>query len=229
MKKPLTLLGLFTGIATTLVSLSGCGTAQTASTTTPTTRTSSQQSPSPSPSPSPSQSSSPSSTQSATSPSSSAPSSKTIVTSTSPSKNYTKNPPPPNAGAYSDLILKVNQVTSEGTAASSGRSLSLLRLKVTVTDPTSSMIALSMNDFAVMPSGQTGYVSSWNDYTTKGLTSSNTLFPFPFSPKSPQSYTILTRTGVSVTGDITVQVPNASQYRIVWASSHGKVAAQFTS
>ncbi len=189
--------------------LAGCGT-QSATPKSPPSKSlspaaSSSVSPSSSPSQSPSQSPSPSST----SPSPSI----TPSTSSTPATSQTA-PVPPGAGPYTDLSIHVVNVTPEGQASSSGTPLSLYLVKLSVYNPTSSLVALALNDFAVVTVGSTAY--SWNDYATTGITSTTSFFPFPIHASVPGSDTVNIFPDQTHTGYVTVQVPTATHYDLIW-------------
>ncbi len=85
---------------------------------------------------------------------------------------------------------------------------------------------MQLNDFSVIPvGGPAAY--SWNDYATTGLSSQNSLF-WPIDAKAPNEDPTVILSGVQKVGAVTVQVPSASRYQIVWgAPSSGKIAATF--
>lgn len=171
-----------------------------------------------------------SSTPSVTSSTSSSPSSPSgsgtpTSSSTSPSitnlqsSTVSASPPaPPGAGSYSELQVKLDSVQPEGTATTTGTPLNLYLLKITVTNPTSSVISIALNDFTVSPLSHPG-TYSWNDYVTTGITSSNSLFPFPLYPRSPRATVLNAFPSQSYTGLVTIQVPSASKYGLMWNQS----------
>lgn len=208
--------------------LSGCGLfgsssshhSQTPSSTPATGSTSSTSSSTPPSSSTPS-SSSASSTPSSTSASVSVSSSTTTPTTV-------QAPSPPGAGNYMELHVAVPSVTREGTATSSGKTLNLYLVKFSVTNPTSSLIQLTLNDMTVVPSGQ-AYHYSWNDYASSGLSSSTSLFPYPLTPTHPNSTVLDVFPGQTKKGTVTVQVPPSSQYQVRWGDSGSSaVVATFT-
>jgi hypothetical protein len=88
------------------------------------------------------------------------------------------------------------------------------------------MVALQLNDFSVIPVGGAA-TYSWNDYATAGLTQENSLF-WPIDASAPAADPRYIQSGTRVTGSVTVQVPPASQYEIVWGTPNsGQVAATF--
>lgn len=138
-------------------------------------------------------------------------------------------PLPPGAGSYTGLKAHVDSVVAEGTALINGHTLSVYRVRLTVTNPTSALVILALNDVTASPLGQTPSYS-WNDEVTTGLSSANSLFPYPLTPQSPQSTTVNIFPGQSVTGDVTVAVPRASSYAVSWweQGSSGPILATFT-
>ncbi len=117
--------------------------------------------------------------------------------------------------------------SNDGTATASGHSETVLKLTLTVNNPSTGTIELQLNDFSVIPvGGPAAY--SWNDYDTAGLTSYNSLF-WPIDARYPNEDPVVVLSGMQKTGAVTVQVPAASHYQIVWgAPSSGKIAATFS-
>lgn len=161
----------------------------------------------------PQSSSTPSPSPSSTSSSPSASVTPTITTSAPPSTTETA-PVPPGAGAYTSLGIHVTSVTNEGTATSSGKSLTVYRIGISVYNPTSSVVTLALNDFTVDPSGSSAY--SWNDYVTTGMSSSTSLFPYPLDPDRPAATAINVFPDATNKGYVTIQVASASQYQLLW-------------
>ncbi|PSR34408.1 MAG: hypothetical protein C7B46_05690 [Sulfobacillus benefaciens] len=187
--------------------LTGCGTQAATPKSSPSKSVSPAASSSVSPSSSPSQSPSPS-----PGPSSSSPSI-TPSTSSSPTTSQTA-PVPPGAGPYTDLSIHVVNVTPEGKASSSGTPLSLYLIKLSVYNPTSSLVSLALNDFTVVTAGSTAY--SWNDYVTTGITGTTSFFPFPIHASVPGSDTVNIFPDQTHTGYVTIQVPAADHYDLIW-------------
>ena len=98
---------------------------------------------------------------------------------------------------------------------------------MTVENPSTGTVGLVLNDFSVIPIGGP-YSYSWNDYDTNGLSQSNSLF-WPIDARTPNEDPLYILSGYSKTGAVTVQVPAASRYELVWGtpSAAGKVAATF--
>lgn len=142
-------------------------------------------------------------------------SSSVVVTSTTPnpSLDNSQSPPPPGAGSYSELRVTVNRVTPEGQVAGSSSRTYLVAL--TVSNPTSSMITVTLNTLTVWPGGQSPQYSE-NDRATAGLTSKDSLFPYPLTPAYPNSTQMNVFPGKNQTGDVTVEVPSASHYKVYW-------------
>lgn len=125
--------------------------------------------------------------------------------------------------------MQVVGVKADGTASTSGVSEAVYLVTITVHNPTSGVVNLYLNDFsAVKPGGPFKY--SWNDYVTSGLSSQNSLFPWPVHPSTPASNMRYVFPGNSITGAVTVEVPaGSSQYQMVWgAPNSGSIAATFT-
>ncbi|OLZ11708.1 hypothetical protein [Sulfobacillus thermosulfidooxidans] len=196
--------------------LAGCG-FHSASTTHHTIQAHSSTAPtaSPSPSPSPSPSSVPSSV--APSPSQS---------STTPSQDQSVTPPPPpGAGSYRELHIVVEHATNEGTTTINGQSLQIDLLTLKVENPTSGIIGLALNDVSVL-AGNNSY--SWNDFSSKGLSENNSLFPYPPTPKSPSADVTQILPDRPLTGDITVLVPARSSYELVFNGTTDPTSSQAT-
>ncbi len=164
---------------------------------------------SPSTAPSPSPSTQPSSSPSVT-PSSSSPTTSQSKTSPSPSQTP---PPPPGAGSYRELRIFVQHAQPEGTRMVNGQRLNIYLLTLKVENPTSGMIGLALDDVSVQANHR---LYSWNDFSLTGLTKSNSLFGYPPTPKDPDGDVTQILPGRPLTGDITVQVPSASQYQLVF-------------
>ncbi len=165
--------------------------------------------PSPSPSGSPSPSLAPSSASSA---SQSVGPSHSAAPSTTPSLATTAHVPP-GAGPYTGLSISVVQAVGEGQYKVAGHSLNAYLLTLKISNPTSGMVALSLNDFSTVD-GRTPY--TWNDEDAQGLTSSNSLFSLPVTPASPNSDVTQILPGQPLTRDITVLVPPAPVYHVDW-------------
>ncbi|MGC8488366.1 MAG: hypothetical protein ACP5QO_09145 [Clostridia bacterium] len=115
---------------------------------------------------------------------------------------------------------------NEGTADASGHAENLLLVHLTVANPSTGTVELALNDFAVVPvGGPAAY--SWNDYSTTGLSQGNSLF-WPVDAQNPNTDPVYILSGGASSGAVTVQVPSASRYEIVWGSpASGQVAATF--
>jgi hypothetical protein len=112
------------------------------------------------------------------------------------------------------LSIHVVNVTPEGQASSSGAPLSLYLIKLSVYNPTSSLVSLALNDFTVVTAGSTAY--SWNDYVTTGITATTSFFPFPIHASVPGSDTVNIFPDQTHTGYVTIQVPTAAHYDLIW-------------
>jgi hypothetical protein len=135
-------------------------------------------------------------------------------------------PPPPNAGPFTTLKIESVTVTRDGVANASGKTEPVLLLTLTILNPSSGIVALQLNDFSVVPAGGP-YQYSWNDYDPTGLTASNSLF-WPIDPTTPTADPRYILSGTRVTGSVTVQVPSAASYDIVWGTpTSDNVAATF--
>lgn len=130
-------------------------------------------------------------------------------------------PAPPGTGSYTELKISVTKVVPEGTAYTSGHALNLYLLDIKVTNPTSAIITMALNDFSAVSATSQAY--SWNDYAETGLSSSNSFFPFPVTPASPQSTQVDIFPNQSRTGAVTVQVAPATQYQLIWGSAAAAV------
>src|SRR5579875_1859602 len=136
-------------------------------------------------------------------------------------------PPPPNAGAYSELIITKVSASNDGTGSASGHTENVLLVNLTIQNPSTGNVELALNDFAVVPVGGP-YAYSWNDYDTSGLSQGNSLF-WPVDAQNPNTNPVTILSGSSASGAVTVQVPSASRYEIVWGSpSSDQVAATFS-
>lgn len=134
---------------------------------------------------------------------------------------------PPGPGSYSSLTVQVVSMTQVGTATTSGNRLPVWLLRLSITNPTTAMVPLVLNDFSVVPSGATG-TYSYNDSAASALTSSNSLF-WPISASDPAAHPAYVPSGATVTGDVTVEAPTATQYRWVWGNpASGTTATTFS-
>ncbi|MCY0881123.1 MAG: hypothetical protein OWS74_03930, partial [Firmicutes bacterium] len=132
-----------------------------------------------------------------------------------PSKEATP-PAPPGAGPYSSLQMSASNVQIIGTATSSGHTLDLVKMQLHFANPTSGIIQLALNDFEVIVPGQPAY--SWNDYADTSLTASTSLFSLPVTASVPASAVVDVFPGQSTSGYVTVQVPSARTYDLVWSN-----------
>lgn len=161
-----------------------------------------------------------------TSPSPSQPASTTPASSTQSVSFQT--PAPPQAGVYSEMTIRVTKVTPEGQDTVNGQRLDAYTLTVSVNNPTSAMIPLSLNDFTVEPLRATTYSYSYNDVKTSWLTAGNSLFPLPLKASTPSAVIRYVEPGSSIQGQITVMVPPSSSYQVRWGDST-HIAATFAS
>lgn len=135
--------------------------------------------------------------------------------------------PPPGAGTYSGLTVQVVSMTEVGTASTSGSRLPVWLVRLSITNPTTALVPLTLNDFSVVPTGAAG-TYSWNDSAAQSLSSTNSLF-WPISTSDPAAHPAYVPSGATVTGDVTVEVPTASQYRWVWGNpASGTTATTFS-
>lgn len=158
----------------------------------------------------------------------STPSSGTRTTSSTPSspsrsKPTEVTPPPPPAGIYSEMTIAVKSVIAEGKTQANGQALSVFLLNIAVTNPTSGIVPLHLNDLTVEPENAAHYQYSNTDQVKTGLTAQNSLFPWPVNASSPGSVIVYVHPGETVSGDITVAVPAQSRYQIVWGGSNRSV------
>jgi hypothetical protein len=134
--------------------------------------------------------------------------------------------PPPGPGNYSGLTVQVVAMTQVGTATTSGTRLPVWLIRLSVTNPTTAMVPLELNDFSVVPVGAAG-TYSYNDSAAAALTSANSLF-WPIDVQDPGAHPAFIPSGATVTGDVTVEVKSAAQYRWVWGSpATGTTATTF--
>ncbi|MDA8200611.1 MAG: hypothetical protein M0Z54_14520 [Thermaerobacter sp.] len=134
---------------------------------------------------------------------------------------------PPGPGSYSSLTVQVVSMTQVGTATTSGNRLPVWLVRLSITNPTTALVPLMLNDFTVVPSGATG-TNSYNDSAAGALTSTNSLF-WPISTSDPAAHPAYIPSGATVTGDVTVEVSTATQYRWVWGSpTTGTAATTFS-
>jgi hypothetical protein len=117
----------------------------------------------------------------------------------------------------------VNTVQADGTAQVSGHTDYVYLINVTLRNPTTAMILFPLADLVVGPSSITAS-SSLNDFDMKGITPSNSLFPYPIVPTHPQAVVVRVASGASVSGDFTVEVPPSSQYDVHIAGTSGAIA-----
>jgi len=135
-------------------------------------------------------------------------------------------PVPPPAGAYSDLTVQVVAMTQVGTANTSGANLPVWLVRLSITNPTTAMVPLELNDFSVVPVGSAG-VYSWNDSDAAALTATNSLF-WPIDTTDPGAHPAFIASGATVTGDVTVEVKSAARYDWVWGNpASGTIATTF--
>ncbi len=215
-------LGFFILTGAVAFAAAGCGTSAAAPTTTNFNAPSKTEA-TPAPSPS-SASATPTPTPTPVS-SSSSPSAHVSPTAKSPSVS---TPAPPQAGVFTAMTIRVSHIATEGQQTQNGVSLNVLALTVTIANPTSAMIPLHLNDFTVEKQGAAHYAYSNNDVSAAGLTSSTSLFTLPVDATHPGSVTMYIQPGSSNTGVVTVEVPPASAYQVLWAG-RSTPAATFSS
>lgn len=147
-----------------------------------------------------------------------APTSSTTSPSASPAASSpapASTPAPPQAGVYSQMTVQVAQVAPEGYQNVSGQRVVVYALSLSIHNPTSAMIPLYLDDLSVEPQGAS-YRYSYNDRATAGLTSANSLFPWPVDAQAPGSVTAYVQPGGTLAGTITVEVAPAANYQVVW-------------
>lgn len=113
------------------------------------------------------------------------------------------------------MTVQVAHVVPEGSQNVSGQRVAVYALSLSIHNPTSAMIPLYLNDLSVEPQGA-AYRYSYNDRATAGLTSANSLFPWPVDAQAPGSVTAYVQPGGTLAGTITVEVAPAADYQVVW-------------
>lgn len=168
----------------------------------------------PSASPSAAPSSSPPST-SSTSP---------VQTQSTPNSPVLTSAPPAGGVAGSNQVkATVDSVQSDGTVQVNGETDNVYLIHTTLRNPTTAMILFQLNDIIVAPKGSHAS-ASLNDYSMKGITQQNSLFPYPIVPQHPNAVVVRVPSGQSVSGDFTVEVPQASAYGVSLANTTGYIA-----
>lgn len=161
------------------------------------------------------------------SPSSTAPSNTASVPVSSPaspaSPVLTSAPPAGGVAESNQVAATVNTVQADGTSMVNGQRDNVYLLNVTLHNPTTAMILFQLNDLVVAPS-TSGASSSLNDYDMAGITQANSLFPYPIVPTHPNAVVVRVPSGRSVSGNFTVEVPNATSYSVSIAGTKGVVA-----
>ncbi len=167
------------------------------------------------------------STSPSVSPSSSAPSTSSpspVQTHSTPNSPVLTSAPPAGGVAGSNQVkATVDSVQSDGTVQVNGETDNVYLIHTTLRNPTTAMILFQLNDIIVAPKGSTAS-SSLNDYSMKGITQQNSLFPYPIVPQHPEAVVVRVPSGQSVSGDFTVEVPQASAYGVALANTTGYVA-----
>ncbi len=167
-----------------------------------------------SPSPSPSASSSPTPTTTSSSPSS---------TPSAPSPVLTQVG---GVATANQARVTINSVESEGQVTVSGQTEQLYLFNITLKNVTPGMILFPMSDFIIGPASSS-VSSSRNDYSLEGISQQSSLFPYPIVPQHASAVVREVPSGQSVTGNMTVEVPEASQYAI-WISGNPAPIAKFS-
>jgi hypothetical protein len=121
---------------------------------------------------------------------------------------------PAGVGSPAGLKVSVLNVTPDGQSGNK----KVYLVDLSLTNITSSMILLTLNEFNVVAPGHTTLYSD-NDLVGRGLTSENSLFPYPLTPKDPIATTVEIPSGAQVNGDVTVIVPPASAYTVLLAGA----------
>ena len=154
-------------------------------------------------------------------------------TSTAQSVPVSNNPNPqpvlstaPSGGGVGNttgIRASVNKVTAEGTVSVGSATDNLYLVNMTLKNVTTSMIPFALNDVVVAPANSNAS-SSRNDYSLKGITEQSSLFPYPIVPTHAQAVVVMVQSNQSVTGDFTVEVPQASQYAVRISGSPSPIA-----
>lgn len=122
--------------------------------------------------------------------------------------------------------VTINSVQSEGQVTANGQAEQLYLFNITLKNTTPGMILFPMSDFVIGPAGSS-VSSSRNDYSLEGITQQNSLFPYPIVPEHASAVVREVPSGQSVTGNMTVEVPESSQYAI-WISGDPNPIAKFS-
>jgi len=128
---------------------------------------------------------------------------------------------PAGVGSPAGLKVSVTNVRTEGSLL--GQRVLLLQL--TLTNITSSLILFTLNDFTVSATDQSNRYSQ-NDAISTGLSRTNSLFPYPLTPRVPEATTLEIPSGATVHGAVTVVFPPAPNYRF-WLAGAMHPAATF--
>ena len=152
-------------------------------------------------------------------------------TSTAQSVPVSNNPNPqpvlstaPSGGGVGNttgIRASVNKVTAEGTVSVGSATDNLYLVNMTLKNVTTSMIPFALSDVVVAANNAS---SSRNDYSMKGITQQNSLFPYPIVPSHAQAVVVMVQSNQTVSGDFTVEVPQASQYAVRISGSPSPIA-----
>ncbi|NMP22538.1 hypothetical protein [Sulfobacillus harzensis] len=126
-------------------------------------------------------------------------------------------------GGTNGLRATVLSVTAEGQVNVNGSTDNLYLIRLSLKNMTTSVIPFALNDVSVVPSGsQNG--ASRNDYSLKGVTQQNSLFPYPIVPQHASAVDVMVQSNQTATGVFTVEVPPASRYAIRVSGSASPIA-----
>ncbi len=173
------------------------------------------------------QSQQPSSPSTSPSTSSSAP-----ATSSSATPSSTPSAPSPvltqvgGVATANQARVTINSVQSEGQVTVNGQADQLYLFNITLKNTTPGMILFPMSDLVIGPAASSAS-SSRNDYSLQGITQQNSLFPYPIVPEHASAVVREVPSGQSVTGNMTVEVPESQQYAI-WISGDPNPIAKFS-
>lgn len=116
-------------------------------------------------------------------------------------------------GGTNGLNVTIVSVTAEGQVSVNGATDNLYLIRLNVKNMTTSVVPFALNDVWVYPSAASAGPSR-NDYSLKGITQQNSLFPYPIVPQHASAVEVMVQSDQTVTGDFTVEVPQASHYAV---------------
>ncbi len=126
-------------------------------------------------------------------------------------------------GGTDNLRARVQSVTAEGRVSVNGATDNLYLVRLSLQNMTTSVVPFALNDVWVYPSG-TKAGPSRNDYSLKGITQQNSLFPYPIVPQHASAVQVMIQSDQTVTGDFTVEVPQATRYAVQISGRSGPIA-----